>query len=314
MGLFLALPFQAEEDVRPRRPRVWHEEVRSCVHGDAPWMKRRFSLMKRFCKFLPAMAVLGAALVLATPTPVRADYAVEVYDDGTLYKDTNHGGPIGVLVIGNSLIFTGSTAHFDITNGSGASNNPGSQGGSTLSLSSNEQIDPTFGAAGGTHKIEILLSQDGWTAPVGSTLILSSSAGGSMAHNFSGTNLTPTLTVVSTYQGFLDNTDTLFGTPVAGSTPIQTASATLTSPGTAPLVYSPGTSQNVTVPGGTPFSMTDDLTFKFTLDAGSGPDSANASASTVAYLPGPAGFGLALAALPCLGIGQWLRRRKRKVA
>jgi len=120
-------------------------------------------------------------------------------------------------------------------------------------------------------------------------------------------------TVASTYQGFLDNTNTPFGQPVAGSTPLQSASATRTSPGTSPLVYTPGTSTNL-VPGGTPFSMTEVLSYTFTLAAGSGQASANTSASTTANpvaTPAPAGVVLALAGLPILGMGAWLRRRRQ---
>jgi len=258
--------------------------------------------MNRFSKFLPAMAVLGAAFVLATPTPARASYDVEVFDDGVLQ------GGIVVTKVGNSLLFTGSTTHFDITNGSGLSNNPGSPTGSKLSLSSNELIATTFGAAGGSHTIRIVLSQTDWTEPVGTPLNLTSAAGGSAswASGDSAANK-----VTAKYQGFLDNTNTLFGEPGAGSTPQQTAvgSNTIT---TVPLVFAPPTS-SASVPGGTPFSMTDDLSFTFDLAAGSGADTANVSASTTATIPEPSTLVLALSALPCLGFGQWLRRRRKSV-
>jgi hypothetical protein len=221
-------------------------------------------------------------------------------------------GGISVFVSGNSLVFFGSTTHFAITNGSGLSNNPGTQGGSNLDLSNNSQVNTTFGAAGGTHSIRIELSQDGWLAPTGSPLSLSSSAGGSFAY-IQGTNLAASQSVLATYQGFLDNTNTLFGQPGAGSTPIQTASASRTSVGTTPLVFAPPTSVNVTTPGGTPFSMTDVLTLTFSLDAGSGQASANVSASTTAAVPAPAGIVLALTGVPFLGIGTWLRRRRQAV-
>jgi len=256
---------------------------------------------------LLSCAVLAAAALLWAPTPAQAAYAVNVYDDGVLQ------GGITTFVSGNSLVFFGSTTHFSISNGSGLSNNPGTSGGSTLSLSSNQQINTTFGAAGGSHTIRIEISQDGWTSPTGTPLTLSSSAGGSFDY-VAGTNPTATQSVLSTYQGFLDNTNALFGQPGAGSTPIQTASASSNSPGTTPLVFSPGTSTNNTVPGGTPFSMTDVLTFNFTLGAGSGQATANVSASTVASVPAPAGVVLALVSAPFLGIGAWLRRRRNVVA
>jgi len=255
--------------------------------------------------WLVALVLVGAVLFGTSPQ-AQAAYDVQVYDDGVLQ------GGIAVLTVGNSLIFTGTTTHFSITNGSGTSNNPGTQGGSNLALSSNEQINATFGSSGGSHTIQIVLSQTGWTAPTGSPLVLSSSAGGSFDY-LAGTNPAATQSVTATYQGFLDNTNTLFGQPVAGSTSVQTASASRNSVGTSSLVFSPGTSVNNNVPGGTPFSMTDVLTFTFTLSAGSGQASANVSASTVASVPAPAGLVLALTGAPVFGIGAWVRRRRQAV-
>jgi len=260
--------------------------------------------MTRFRGFMSLVAaLLVAAVTLVSPYQARASFQVRVFDDGVLQ------GGVGVLQVGNSLVFTGATTHFSITNGSGLSNNPGTQGGSNLDLSSNEQIATTFGTAGGTHTIRIELSQDGWLAPVGSPLVLSSSAGGSFANlGLPGTNQS----VSATYQGFLDNTNTLFGQPGAGSTPIQSASASLSGAGTAPLTFGPNNpSVNPLVPGGTPFSLTDVLTFTFTVDPGSGQTTANVSASTVASVPAPAGAMLVMAGLPILGIGAWARRRQK---
>jgi len=272
--------------------------------------------MNRFRKYVSclAAALIGAAL-LAVPSQARADYAIRIFDDGNLEFQRGTGTDVGVGIfgtLGNSLIFTSATTHFSITNGSGSSNNPGTQGGSNLALSSNEQINTTFGATGGTHSIRIELSQTAWLAPTGTPLVLSSSAGGSFDY-LQGTNPSANQSVTATYQGFLDNLNTLFGQPVAGSTPIQTATATRTTVGTSSLVFSPGTSVNTNVPGGTPFSMTDALTFTFTLGAGSGQTTANVSASTVASVPAPAGLILALTGAPVFGIGAWVRRRRQAV-
>jgi len=260
--------------------------------------------MNRFRRFLPLVAVLIGTVAFGSPNQAQAAYSVRVFDDGVLQ------GGITVVTAANSLVFFGSTTHFSITNGSGLSNNPGAQNGSNLDLSSNQQINALFGTAGGSHTIRIELSQTDWTAPTGTPLFLSSSAGGSFAY-LGGTNPSATQSVSVTYQGFLDNTNALFGQPGAGSTPIQTASASRTSPGTSPLVFSPGTATNSGVPGGTPFSITDVLAFTFTLGAGSGQTTANVSASTVAAVPAPAGLVLVVAGLPFLGIGTWLRRRQQ---
>ena len=251
-------------------------------------MNRRFSLLALLMAF---------AVVFGLATPAHASYSVQVFDDHVLQ------GGVTVVVSGNSLVFTGSTTHFSITNGSGLSNNPGTQTNSNLSLSSNEQINTTFGSAGGTHTIEIQLSQTGWTAPVGSPLVLSSSVGGS-----SGATLGAGDSVSASYQGFLDNTNTLFGEPAGAGTPVQTASASTVLGGTLPLVFAPGTAASL-VPGGTPFSLTDDLTFTFTVAAGGGQDTANAAATTVATVPEPGSmllFGTGLS-----GVAAMLRRRTK---
>jgi len=278
----------------------------------------------RFRKFLPVVALLVGATLFGAPTQAQAAYSARVYDDGVLVATVavpvNPGDPgtptgtpgVFVIAVGNNLIFGGSTPHFDLTNGSGLSNNPGTQGGSNLNLSSNEQIRTTFGAAGGTHSIRIELSQTGWNAPTGTPLTLSSSGGGSFDY-LQGTNLSATQSVAITYQGFLDNTNTLFGQPGAGSTPTQTANVSRTTVGSTGFRLNPDPSVNTLVPGGTPFSMTDVLTFTFTLDAGSGQTTANVSASSVASVPAPAGLVLALSGLPVLGIGTWLRRRRQSV-
>jgi len=250
-------------------------------------------------------AVLAGAALFWAPSSAQATYTINVYDDGVLQ------GGIVVLPAGNSLIFQGTTTHFSITNGSGSSNNPGSQGGSFLSLGTSETIESTFGATGGTHTIRVELTQTGWLAPVGSPLTLTaSSAGGGQFSIIQGMNPLANQAVTVTYEGFLDNTNTAFGQPVAGSTGVITASASGSSAGANPLVFSPSSSANV-VPGGTPFSMTDVLEFTFTLGAGSGTSSAGISVSTVAAVPAPAAAVLAVVGAPFLGVGAWLRRRRK---
>jgi hypothetical protein len=257
--------------------------------------------------FLSLVAALVGAAMLGAPGAAKASYSVEVFDDGVLQ------GGISVIVSANSLLFSGSTTHFSITNGSGTSNNPGGPLSSNLSLSSNEQIASDFGAGGGTHTIQIVLSQTGFTSPVAGSYVVSSSAGGAMVYA-QGTNGSATQSVASTYQGFLDNTNTLFGQPAAGATGLQSASASLSANGTQSLVYTPGTAVNGNAPGGTPFSITDVLTFAFTIDAGSGQTTANASATTTAtVVPEPCSLVLALAGVPALGIGTWVRRRRQSI-
>jgi hypothetical protein len=251
-------------------------------------------------KMLFMVAVLVGSAILGAPTQSQAGYSVQVYDDGVLQAG------ITVMVSGNSLLFSGSTTHFSISNGSGTSNNPGTSASSNLDLSTNEQITALFGTAGGTHTIKIVLSQTGFTAPTGTPVALASSASGSI----SGSKAGKTLTVSSTYQGFLDNTNTLFGQPAAGGTPAQSGTASVTGVNTSSLVLTPSES-TANVPGATPFSMTDVVTFTFTVQAGSKQDTANIATSTVAtaVVPAPPGLVLGLTAFPVLCVGMWLRRR-----
>ena len=155
--------------------------------------------------FLSLAAALVGAAMLGAPGAARASYAVQVFDDGVQQV-------VPFIVVNNSLVFTGQTTHFSITNGTGASNNPGAPLTANLNLTSNEQINTTFGGAGGTHTITIVLSQTGFLAPSASSYVLSSSAGGSMSY-VADSNGSATEMVSSTYQGFLDNTNTLFGQP-----------------------------------------------------------------------------------------------------
>lgn len=267
-------------------------------------IQRGINCMIGFRKLPLLGAVLAGIAILASPClQARADFEVQVYDDGVLQT--------GIFAVANNngLLFYGSTTNFSISSGIGTSNNPGSQGGSNLNLASSEQISTKFGTTGGTHTIQIVLSENDWTAPTGTPLNLTSSAGGSFGY-VAGATPGATDSVAATYQGFLDNTNTLFGMPVGGSTSLETASASLNSAGTASLVFNPPSTTSQ-VPGGVPFSITDVLTFKFTLAAGSGQDTAQVSASTVASLPEPASMMAALTAVPFLALGAWLRRRKQ---
>ncbi|HTU19784.1 MAG TPA: hypothetical protein VMG10_17105 [Gemmataceae bacterium] len=268
--------------------------------------------MFRFLKAPHLSAVLAGMALLAAPgLQTRADYSVEVFDDGVLQTNIN------AQVVGNSLVFSGTTTHFDISNGSAISSQGSSPPQGKLTLGSNEEISTTnWGTGTQTNTIQIVISQTGYTEPNANQIVLSASAGGS----FAGTDANSSVT--ATYQGYLDTTNTLFGQgtvvsglftePAAGSTPLLTASASGTPPPpnlTSSLVFSPGVGTSL-VPGSAPFSLTDVLTFTFTSD-GTGPDTANVSAGTVASAPEPATMITALAAMPFLGIGAWLRRRKQ---
>src|SRR5947207_1637667 len=122
MPLRMRSVLREHESVRPGEGRRCGVFTDHFLEGNAP--------MHRF-RNLSIVALLAGVAMLATPPPARASFAVNVYDDGVLQSG------ITVFASGNQLVFFGSTTHFDITNGSGLSNNPGSPTTSNLSLSSN---------------------------------------------------------------------------------------------------------------------------------------------------------------------------------
>jgi len=263
--------------------------------------------MIRFRNRLPRLlAALVGVVILGAPTPAQATFTVRVYEDGSPVT----GGVVSLLdpqdVLYAFTTINSNLQFFQVTSGSGSSTFPGSQNfGASLGLSNSTKVITNFGGSGGTHTIRIEMTQDGWLAPSGTPLTLSSSGGGSYDFTHLGNSL------AVTYQGFLDGSNTLFGQPVGGSTPLQTAGATAgTSVGTAGLSLSPGVSSS-NVPAAVPFSMTDVLELKFTQAAGSGQDQVTFSASTVAVVPAPAGLVLALTGIPCMGLAARFRRRRQ---
>jgi hypothetical protein len=258
-------------------------------------------------------AVVGAA-IFGVPTTARADFVARIYEDVGLPGETFVGTltssdltSIGFGGFSANPAFTTLDGFFKIE-GSGDTNFPGDQTGSSMSLSGNSRVLADFGPSGGHHSITIVYSEDGWLLPVGTPITLTSFGGGSaIITGGSGT-------VGATYQGFLDSsagnavygTPLLFATPAGASTALQ--SATRSSSGS--LLLNPDTAVNPSVPGGVPFTMTTVFTFDFNLAAGV-KGSANLSASTIAAVPAPAGIVLALTGLPAFGLAGFLRRRRQ---
>src|SRR5205823_5482941 len=98
------------------------------------------------------------------------------------------------------LAFVGSSAHFDMNlQIVGVTNSPGTPGGASLQLSPQSYVSAT--TTGGTHTLTVELTSTGFTAPPGSPLSLSSSAGGEVITSGGDT-------VTATYQGVLDASNT----------------------------------------------------------------------------------------------------------
>jgi len=262
----------------------------------------------KMCRNFLFLAVLAGLTMAGLAPPARADFEVEISINGGAFvaasvttldsQDATYAYVVsGVVTISGSL----------------ASNFPGAPQGAGLTLSNTTNVKFASTTVG---SLEIISTQTGFTAPVGSPLILSSSGGGTL-QNTSGT----TTSVSSTYQGILDPHDLDFGAgngstllpliapPASNSTPAMVASGNTSGTGTTPLVYSPGTSNNI-VPSATPFSLTNIVTF-------TGQSTVNeivgGSWTTTAAVPAPAGLLLALVGIPTLGIGAWFRRRPQSV-
>jgi len=264
--------------------------------------------MLRFRNFLPLVALLVGSVVLGGPTQARAGFAITVFVDGV-----NQGVSLDASSNANSFSVSNAVVSNFTVSISALTNWAGDPDGALMSTSSNNHITTNFGASGGTHTIAIVISEDGWLAPASSPVTLSTSAGGSIGNIGSATK---SVTVDATNQGFLDNSGgnaaatTL--SPSGAFTPLQTASASKAGTGTKPLIYGPDPADAGNLAGGTPFTLTQVYSFKFTTNSNNNA-SADVSGSVTVAVPAPAGLVLALTGLPLLGVGTWLRRRRASV-
>jgi len=236
--------------------------------------------MNRFCKFMPHMmaALIGAAM-LVVPNQARAAFAVRITDSVT--------GPGGVTIMDNAAgDIDGRSGFMNVNYNDSAysvigtfsfTNAPGTA--SLGILDSNYSLN-TFGSTGGAAKLEV--SSTGVTAPSGNPLTFQSLLNG----NGSGSG---TLSAASS----ITSSQTLFDT-----TPGNTVS---TGPFNINGSYSGSGNASYTL--GTPYTITNVLTFNLSRDSTTTGD----LQSTVAA-PAPAGLVLALTGLPALGA--WARRRR----
>jgi len=269
--------------------------------------------MLRIRKYLALVAILlvGAA-VLGAPTRTEAAFSIKVFVDNVDQGVTTIGSDQHFRIAVDPITGAQAVNNFSINSINANTNWSGSQSGSRLGTSFNADFSTAFGPNGGTHQITIVISENGWLAPVGSPLILSQSAGGSVG-NTDGSPPNQTLSVSSTAQGFLDtgNTLAITQTPGGGFTPVANAGASVVGTGSHALVYAPDPAISI-VPGSVPFTMTTKYVFTVTT-TGTNTGDFNVSGSLTAAVPVPAGLVLALTGLPTLGLGAWLRRRRQAV-
>jgi hypothetical protein len=139
--------------------------------------------------------MLGAILAIGV-APAHADLNIYLQEDA---------GPIvlkGTAANFTSVAFSGTFGDFRVTidGASSDNNNPESD------LLSSDNAIVNIGTA--THTLHVWASQNDYTLPTGSKLIVESSLGGSV--NF------PTLTLTNIYQAYADKNNNLLGTPTPG--------------------------------------------------------------------------------------------------
>jgi hypothetical protein len=159
-------------------------------------------MLSRLTARIAPIAILGATLAIGV-VPAHADLNIYLQEDagqivlvGTAanFTSVSFSGTFGPLGIGGM--------DFRVTIDGASSDN-----GGTLSdlLSSDNAIANISGA---THTLHVWASQNDYTLPAGSPLLVESSMGGSVN--------VPTLTLSSIFQAYADRNNNLLGTPFPG--------------------------------------------------------------------------------------------------
>jgi len=237
------------------------------------------------------MAILVGIVFLGLPPPTtRADFQLQIYDDGVPYG----GNPIKLTgpIAGFNNINTG-----DFIIGGTAT----ALAGGSLTLN-NISIVETSGAS---HTLTLVLSATGFTNPAGPAGTMSSSISYTATDAVAGGQVT--------YQGYFDSTNTIFGT---GGTSTGLQSLTVgNSAGTTQGSDGPATT-GVGISG--PYSLTSVTNITFN-DQGAEADNQFVSIQTTGTTnvtgavttPAPGIVILAGSAFPMLIGGWFLRRRKQ---
>jgi hypothetical protein len=226
--------------------------------------------MIRFRNFLPVVALLAGAALLAMPTAARADFELRYSLNGGSFQ-----------TIGTT------------------SNNPGSVSGSIDGIN----VTGTTSDNLTTGKSLLDLSIAGITNQAITSLVLEASVTSvpttpspqTLSYNFTSSGTSPI------GEAWIDQSNQLYGgaTGGPGGTNIVADTGAHSAPSSGAVVFS----------ATPPYSFTE----QFTLGAlGSGTALSADFLGTVS-VPAPAGLVLAIAGMPVLGLGAWLRRRKSKV-
>jgi len=267
--------------------------------------------MRRFGLFLPAMALLAAAIVvLATPPPARADFkvrftymgAVITLDDTTSSSTATGGATLsgatvtytaGKITVNNLVIdpngtSDGNTAGYSISATIATSNSPGSPFVAKISESGLNIMNQS--GVNGLGLLTIDTTSTDFVSPGLPKGFLTSTVSAS-ADGLNGT------TASLTFNSYLDSTNAEFGT--------QQGTPTI-----GPLALSAGNSVSgntfATVNVATPYSLSQTEL----ISLNNGDLLFDGSSGTSLTTPAPPGLALALAGLPFVALG-WLRRRRQ---
>jgi len=246
--------------------------------------------MIRSCRFLTLSAVLIGAVSLGAPSVAQADFQLRYsLDGGTTFTTImdNVGVPnvsgdqnLALNAI-DTLNFAGMSIH-------GSSTTNGNTGLTTMDLQVNGNATP------GTYNILVQ-----------ATLTNINTAPPPQAFNFAftGTLQPPTAGLAFAMQTWVNQNNALFGT-----------TGDLANTGS----HAPNFNGSSSMSGTVPYSMTEQITITGTTATTPAITTDNnasiVAGPNVSTTPAPAGVVLAMAGLPVLGLGLWLRRRLSPLA
>jgi hypothetical protein len=231
--------------------------------------------MFRLAKWLPCMAVLAGAIMLSGPPAAHATFTLTITDVGTSSTTTitGSGGNVatgGFITVGNFKVSLSGSS-------SAPNNSPADVNQVTLN---------TNYTGSGADTLKVTIKDDGFTG-------FASGQVGTL--NTSITSTSEAANATANVTGFY--------TDGGGTT---TGAASVSGAVGAPNTLHDGSSKTFTTGGGATFTLGSELDISVT-----GPSSNNDyNIDTNVIVPAPASVVMAFSALPFLGLGAWVRRRK----
>jgi hypothetical protein len=250
--------------------------------------------MLRFRKCIVLAVALAGAIALRGPAGARADFTLQVFEDGVLIDKE--------IFSANKIPIDQTEGNFYIKGDVLFTNNPGDANNGNIQISG---ITARNNDDDNQHTLSLVLSVNNFTAPgaAGSPMRLSSTASITQTGGFGANDS-------FTYQGNADANNNLFGTtsppPLGGV--VTTGLSSFTMAGGTLTQGSTDTKTATFIRTQDVYSLTSISTFNIT-----GGSQIGFATSTAAALPAPAGIVLALSGAPLLGLGHWLRCRRQSV-